>query len=148
MADKPNHDEPAAKILDGLADYIENAPGEALLEDARDAGRDPEQMAAQVKNVLMRAVKNHQQRELLRARQAYEREVAAMRTRRIELPAKPETRRNWLAAVLAQRPQMQLAVTMQNRNFSELTNEDVEAHLRKLEMLGILKDVELPEDNG
>lgn len=143
MANKPR-DERAEKILDGLAEYIENAPAEALLEDAREAGRDPEQIAAQAKSVLLQAVKSHQQRELLKAREAYQQEVASIRNRRIELPSKPETRRNWLQAVFAQQPAL---LTMQNRDFSELTDEDVEANLRKLEILGILKDIKLPVEN-
>lgn len=50
------------RILDGLAEYIENAPAEALLEDARQEGHDPEQIAAHVRDVLKVAVKTHQQR--------------------------------------------------------------------------------------
>ena len=149
MADKPRTDaKRLARILDGLAEYIQNSPAEALLEDARQEGHDPEQIAAHVRDVLKVAVKTHQQRELNRAREAYAQEVESIRTRPIQLPAKPETRRSWLQAVFAQQPRLQAAFTMQNREFSTLTDEDVEAHLRKLEMLGILKDIKLPEDNG
>ena len=149
MADKPRTDpNRLARILDGLAEHIENSPAEALLEDARQEGQDPEQIAAHVRGVLKVAVKAHQQRELNRAREAYAQEVESIRTCSIQLPEKPETRRSWLHAVFAQQPRLQAALTMQNREFSELTDEDVEAHLRKLEMLGILKDIKLPEDNG
>lgn len=149
MADKPRTDATRlAQILDGLAEYIENSSDEGLLEDARQQGADPEQIAVHVRGVLKSAVKNHQQRELNRAREAYAQQVEAIRTRTVELPAKPETRRSWLQAVFAQQPQLQAAFTMQNRNFSELTDEDVEANLRKLQILGILKDIKLPEDNG
>lgn len=43
----------------GLAEYIENAPAEALLEDARQEGHDPEQIAAHVRGVLGNAARAH-----------------------------------------------------------------------------------------
>ena len=149
MADKPGSQaERADRILDALADYIESATGDELLEDARHEGRDPTQIAAHVRNVLQQAVKTQQQGELKKAREGYDSEVASMRSRRIHLPAKAEVRRSWLAAVFVQQPQLRAAFTMQNRDFSDLTDEEIEAHLRKLEILGVLKDVKLPDDNG
>jgi hypothetical protein len=148
MADKPRREaDELDAILDGLAEYVENAPADALLEDARQDGRDTKKIAAHVKGILQMAVKNYEQRELTKAKEAYAQEVASMATRRIELPTKPKTRRSWLAAVFQQQPQLQAALTMQNREFAELTDHDVEAHLRKLELLGVLKDVKLPEDD-
>jgi predicted phosphoribosyltransferase len=149
MADKPRTDATRlAQILDGLADYIENSSDEALLEDTRQQGADPEQIAVHVRGVLKSAVKKHQQRELNRAREEYAQQAEAIRTRTVELPANPKTRRSWLQAVFAQQPRLQLAFTIQNRDFAELTDDDVEANLRKLEILGILKNIKLPEDNG
>jgi len=130
-------------MLDGLAEHIESAPGEELVEDARCEGRDPDEIAARVKGVLLQAVSDHKQRELKKAREGYEQEVLVMKARHIELPERPEDRRGWLAAVFNQQPQLRAAFTMQNRDFSELTDVDVENHLRKLEMLGVLKDVKL-----
>ena len=103
MADKPGSQaERADRILDALADYIESATGDELLEDARHEGRDPTQIAAHVRNVLQQAVKTQQQGELKKAREGYDSEVASMRSRRIHLPAKAEVRRSWLAAVFVQ----------------------------------------------
>ena len=62
MEDNPHtKTDRSEKILDALADYIESAPGEELLEDARREGRDPEQIASHVKGVIVKAVKDHQQ---------------------------------------------------------------------------------------
>src|SRR4051812_25301605 len=61
MEDNPkSNTDRSERILDSLADYIESAPGEELLEDARKEGRDPEQIATHVKGVIVRAVKDHQ----------------------------------------------------------------------------------------
>jgi hypothetical protein len=97
--------------------------------------------------VLKNAVKNYQQRELMKAKAAYEQEIAVMSERRVHLPKRPETRRRWLDAVFQRQLQLQAAFTLQNRDFSELTDEDIEARLRKLEVVGVLKDVKLPEDD-
>lgn len=149
MADKvPSQTERLRRILDGVAEHIGSAPGEELIEDARTQGENPEATAAHLKSVLLAAVTNYRQRDLKTARESYEREVAAMRTQHVELPNRPESRRRWLTAVFNQQPQLQAAFTMQNRDFSELTDEDVEAHLRKLDALGVLKHVKLPDDNG
>jgi ATP-dependent helicase HepA len=61
MEDNPHtKTDRSEKILDALADYIESAPGEELLEDARREGRDPEQIASHVKGVIVKAVQDHQ----------------------------------------------------------------------------------------
>jgi ATP-dependent helicase HepA len=67
MGDKLSSSETqrSEKLLDALAEYIENAPGEELLEDARLEGRDPEQIAAHVKGVVENALKNHSQANAL-----------------------------------------------------------------------------------
>src|SRR5260370_29554740 len=57
----PTKTDRSEKILDALAEYIEGAPGEELLEDARREGRDPEQIAAHAKGVIVKAVNDHQQ---------------------------------------------------------------------------------------
>lgn len=92
-------------------------------------------------------MKAFQQRELHTARQAYEREAALAKSRLIQLPKKPAQRRKWLEAVFAQQPQLQPAFTWQNREFKDLTDEDIERHLRKMAELGVLKDVKLPDDD-
>jgi hypothetical protein len=149
MADKaPSQTERIRRILDGVAEHIQSAPGEELVEDARTQGENPEAVAAHVKSVLLTAITSYRQRELKAARESYEQAVVSMKARRVELPKRPDSRRRWLAAVFNQQPQLQAAFTMQNRDFSDLTDEDVEAHLRKLDALGVLKDVSLPDDNG
>ena len=142
MARKP-HNQRWQRILDGVAEYIESAPADEVLEDARLEDRDPGQIAAHVRGVLKEAVRAYQQQELTRAREGYEREVATLNQQEIELPDDPATRRLWLAAICQQQP----TLTLQNRDFNELTDEDVETHLRKVVMLGFLKDVKLPNDN-
>jgi len=95
MSDKAKSGaERLGRILDGLGEYIRNAPGDELLEDARSEGRDPAQTAARVKGLLRQAVKGHQQKQLQKAEEEYESEVNALKSRNIILPKSPERRRN------------------------------------------------------
>ena len=142
MPRKP-HNQRWQRILDGLAEYIESAEAEEILEEGRLENRDPGQIAEHVRGVLKGAVRAHQQQERARAREGYEHEVVALNQQKIELPEDPATRRHWLAAVFQQQP----TLTLQNRDFNELTDEDVEIHLRNAVMLGCLKDVKLPNDD-
>jgi len=148
MNDKKNSGaERLGRILDRVAEYVQNAPGEELLEDARNEGRDPAQTTIRVKGLLRQAVRDYQQKQLKRADEDYEREVAAIKSRQIRLPKTAEQRRGLLAAIFAQQPQLKLAFTFQNRGFSELTDEDVSNHLRKLGLLGVLDEMHLREDD-
>ncbi len=148
MGDKANSgSERLGRILDRLAEYVQNAPGDELLEDGRREGRDPAKTTMRVKGLLREAVKNHKQKQLKRAEEEYERELAAMKSRHIKLPQTPERRRSLLSAIFSQQPQLKAAFTFQNRGFSELTDQDIENHLRKLALLGVLDDMQLPEDD-
>jgi hypothetical protein len=135
------------RILDELAEYVQNAPGEELLEDARREGRDPAQTTLKLKGLFRHALKAFQEKQLEKAQEEYEREVTAMKSRRVMLPKAPELRRSLLSAIFQQKPQLQAAFTFQNRGFSELTDQDVENHLRKLALLGLLEDMK-PEGDG
>jgi hypothetical protein len=135
------------RILDRLAEYVQNAPGAELLEDARREGRDPAQTTARVKGLLRQALKNHQNKQLENAQVEYERTVTAMKSRTISLPKTATKRRDLLAAVFAKQPELRAAFTFQNRGFSELTDEDVENHLRTLGLLGVFDDMEPPEEH-
>lgn len=135
------------RILDGLAEYIQTASGDELLEDARTEGRDPAQTAARVKAFLRQAVKSHQQKHLKKAEEDYEREVVAIKSCEIRLPQSAERRRSLLAAIFVRQPQLKFAFTFQNRGFSELTDDDISNHLRTLALLGVLDEMQLTEDD-
>lgn len=148
MVNRPHSEsERLGRILDRLAEYIENTPGEQLLEDARLEGRDPAQTAKSVKALLREAVKRHHVGWLRNAQVGYDEAVAAMKSRFVKLPETPGRRRSLLEAILSQQPALRPAFTFQNRDFTELTDEDVEKHLRKLALLGVLDDTRLPEED-
>lgn len=141
----PSQTQRAHRMLNGLAEHIENATGEQLMEDARREEENPDKIAIYVKSVLLQAVRDYQRRELKETEEGYEHKGSGTKARHIEMPRRTEDRRAWLAAAFNQQPQLQVAATMGDRDLSELTDEDLEALLRKLGMLGILRDLKLPE---
>ena len=136
-----SHTERLARILDNFGDHIRNAPGDELLETAREEGRDPAETNARIKSVLLRVFKSHQQKALVEAKQGHQRELAHISEGHFNLPKTAEGRRSLFLAALAKAPQLQPAFTLQNRELTDLSDEDIECHLRKMAQLGVLKDI-------
>jgi hypothetical protein len=141
-----NQAERFARILDSLCEDIRTAPAEELLQSAHEAGRDPVMTNTRVKSLLRSTFKAYQQKVLREARQEYERELANISEGNFDLPKTAQGRRNWFVAALAQAPQLLPAFTLQNRELTDLSDEDIECHLRKLAKLGVLKAIRLPEE--
>lgn len=135
-----------ARILDNLGERIRTVPGEELLEAAREDGRDPAEVTARIKGLLQSTFKTYQQKALVEAKEGYQREITSMSERRFGLPKTAKGRKNWFLAVLAQAPQLQPAFTLQNRELSDISDEDIESHLKKLALLGVLDAISLPEE--
>jgi len=147
MGSKSRSDtERLARILDNLAEYTQTAPGDELLEAARDEDRDPAEVSARIKGLLKSSFKAHQQKALVKAHEGYQREIASMSERRFDLPKTAKERKKWFLAAIAQAPQLHPAFTLQNRELSDISDEDIEAHLMKLARLGVLDAINLPED--
>ena len=147
MGDKPlNSAERLRRVIDGLGEYITNAPDQELLEAAREDKRDVVQTSARVKGILKRAVRTQQQVQLIAAREGFRREAAAMAEKSFELPKTKEARRGLFMAAIAQLPQLQPAFTLQNRDFKDFSDEDIEVQLRKMALLDVLSNVRFSEE--
>ena len=133
------------KILDFLGDHIRSAPEEELIEAARDAGRDPGEENTRLKGLLLSVFKSHQQKKLAEAREGYKRELASISEGEFNLPGTPEERRTLFMATLAQASQLQSAFTLQHRELSEFSDEDIVANLKKFAQLGLLPHARRPE---
>jgi hypothetical protein len=147
MGDKPlNEAERLGKVIDGLGEYITNAPDQELLEAAREDKRDVTQTSARVKGILKYAARTQQQVQLIAAREGFRRETAAMAQKSFELPKTKEARRGLFMAAIAQLPQLQPAFTLQNRDFKDFSDEDIEVQLRKMALLDVLSNVQFSEE--
>lgn len=146
MADKsPKEAERLDRMIDGLEEYITTAPDTEILDSAREDGRDIAGTSSRVKGMLRRAVRSHQQLQLIAAREGYKRDSAAMAATEFEIPKTLEARRELFMAAMTQLPQLQPAFTFQNREFKDFSDNDIEIQLRKMALLDLLSKVKLPE---
>lgn len=131
-------------LYEALADHIESLSDEQLLADVRESGRTSEQVASEARNLIQAAVKRFKQRPLLEAQREREHALKRMTEAKYRLPAEPKTRREWLAAMLAQ-PQVQGMLTLHGREFVDMSDEDVEESILELIHLGVVPPDEKPE---
>lgn len=123
-----------------MADSVEAASDEELLADARSAGVDSNQTKSHVQQLLQGVVKASKQRRLESAQVEYRASVAAFRSATKKVPALPNEQRALLMHVFQAHPHIR-SVTLQHREFSELTDSDVQSLLAQLEQLGMLDEI-------
>jgi hypothetical protein len=125
-----SHTERLEKILDFLGDHIRSAPGDELMQAARDEGRDPGEENTRLKGLLLEKLKAHQQKKLKEARAGFERELASISEGNFNLPSTPAERKALFIATLARASQLQTPFTMQHRDLSDFSDEDIVANLK------------------
>ena len=139
MADKTrNYDEELAKIMNALAESTLEISEEELEEELREEGDAPERVAEEVRGVLRRAVKAHQQRNLLAAQKKYEDRLLHLEKKKYSLPDSVEEQRNLLMGLLATNSNVRTLLTAQNRDFTDLPDSEVTSYLKQLHELGAL----------
>ena len=127
-------------LLDALGEATLAMTEAELVRECRDADEDPAAVAASTRALLLGAAKDYRQRHLRAAAEEYRRRVAEIGTRWVDLPETPEARRALLASLFARNPTMQSAyLTVQHRDFKELSDADVESALVQLAELGVLE---------
>ena len=128
-----------AAIMDALAETTLAVDDATLFDEARMASEDPLAAAEGVRTLLLQAAKDYRQRHLRMAANEYRQRVRDIEAHWIDLPDQAGERRTLLAAVLARHPAMQSALlTVQHREFKELSDHDVESCLIQLAALGVL----------
>lgn len=128
--------------MDTVSDPVLQMSDKEILAEAILSGEDPEETAAQVKVLLLSAVRDYRQRRLRDAQEQYERESHASRQPKVNLPSSAEERRLLLSLVCRQKPEIGNALlTLHHRDFGELTDADVESSLEELQELGALDDL-------
>lgn len=132
-------------LFEALADDVDALSDEEVLAECLEDGHSPADVATRTRSVLDNAVKAFKQRPLLEARRERERFIEQMKAARHRLPADAQSRRNLLAAMMAQ-PQAQGMLTAHGREFTELTDEDVKEAILELMHLGVVPSIEESED--
>ena len=146
MPDKRReYDKELEAIMKGLADSVIKEPAEELTNDLRAEGIDPEAYAEETRQLMLDAIKAHRQQHLRQARRSYEDSVAALKQKTYHLPVTAAKRRTLFDRALTKDPSLR-QLTLQNRDFTELTDEDVESCLRQLQDLGVIDEQDLKDE--
>jgi hypothetical protein len=132
--------EQAEHVLEELAASIEAAKPAELAEDLSASGHDLNEIASSMKTAALSGIKQFQQRRLHQARQRYQQNSSRIGHRSQGLAASSDGRRTQFFALLKANPSLKSAVTLQHRDLSELTDEDIESALEELDLLGALED--------
>ncbi len=131
-------------ILDSVAESITVASDQDVLEEARLQGLDPSSEAARVRALMLQTVRSHQQRALRSAREGYEAQIRGS-FQTASIPNTPAERRELFSFIVARQPQYAELFTAQHREFTDLTDADIESYLEDLAELGVLKKIK-PEN--
>jgi hypothetical protein len=135
------------ELVGNLAEAVEQASPEDLLAEAKAAGQNTEQIAADVKNTLLDAVLSCEQRKLHAARSAYRIRSTARRTRRFVMPATPAERLRMLTDAAA-RDQRVAKITAKFRDLTKISDDAVRSALEDLMELGAFGDIAEQDNDG
>jgi hypothetical protein len=139
MPKRNKYEEQLARIMGALANSVQRATDDELIDEARCEHQDQLKSAEQVRAVLQRALRDVSQSKLRAAREQYTAISKRLHENDYELPSTASERRRLLLSVLHQRRDIgAVVITAQYRDFSELSDEDVEGFLRQLKELGLL----------
>ena len=130
MADKiRDYEQELTRFMNGMAEAVAEMSDEELTQELAEDPVDSEQ----VRKLLRDAIKEGQQRPLVEAQKRYEEHVAAFESDEFEIPSGLNEQREMITSILASNPQLGAGLlTAQNRDFTELADEDVESYLRQL----------------
>ena len=130
----------------GLSESVLSTPDEQLLEEVKEEGLDPKVVADETRALLMNTVKSFKQRALVAAKEEHRQKAAQIASRRFRLPESAIGKRQLLDAVIAQHHQAGRMLTAQHRDFTEMTDDDVESWLQQFGALGLLGKETEPEE--
>ena len=139
-------DELLARIAEEVADDILALDDVALAALLRDASVDDKVLLAEGQESIAAAVEQADAVIRARARKDFENAAAAALQRSYRLPLDPATRRAMLNDAVRRNPMLGAGVTLQHRDLSELSDDDVTKQLTKLAELGVIDGV--IEDEG
>ena len=124
-------------LFEALADSVDALSDEEVVAECLEEGHSPADVSTRTRAVLQNAVKAFKQRPLLEARRERNRSIERMKAAKHQLPTDPVLRRDLLVAMMAQ-PQAQGMLTAHGREFTELTDEDVQEAILELMHLGVV----------
>lgn len=123
-----------------MGESILQADDAELEEEYAHGGASIDGDAVRMQQLLAKTFKSFQQRALVAAKQKHQERTARISAQQFRLPANPQERRALLDAVIAQHQQAGKMLIAQHREFTELTDDDVESWLQQFGVLGLLDE--------
>lgn len=126
-----------------MAEIDASLSDDEVLAEVRADGDDPDQIAMQVDEALMRGFHEAQRKKLQVAVQEHAQRVTELAKKTPTLPATAEARRTLLGSVFAQQPAIRTAIlTVHHRDLTGLTDNDVQGYLEDFMALGVLDQLD------
>jgi len=136
-----NYERELKSIMDFLAESVLDADDEMIAEEIRANGLDPEETAEDTRQVLQTAVANYQKGKLDEARKVYDQKIKKIEGSHYSLPSTPEERSDLLNDIFHLNPSIQSLLTAHYRDFSKLSDNDIQSLLIHLKELGVLNKI-------
>lgn len=134
--------EESARVLNELAATIEAAEPAELATALQEGGHDLGEIESRMKTAALAGIKQFKQQGLHRARERYRESSARIERQSRGLKGSSADRRRRLFNALEANPDLRSSLTVQHRNFNEMTEEDIDSALEEMEILGVLGDVD------
>jgi hypothetical protein len=125
-------------VVQSVVEDLDRLSDDEMLSELLEAGLDPTEVAARTRSVLLEAERAFRRSRLAKVRESLAAAGEKLATAgRAWMPSSPGARRELLDAILGRHPGLQPALTVQFRDFRELTDEDVESILLQIHELGV-----------
>lgn len=148
MSAKRDPDELLEALYDELIEGVLSADEATLDAMLRAEGRDPAAVVAGVRAAFETTSKDVRASRMRDAKARHGRSVSRLREHQRGLPATPEARRALLGQTLRRSAEAREALTLQHRDFRQMTDEDVASLLVQFAALGALPPEEDPGEGG
>lgn len=148
MSRKRSPKEQVEALQHEVVEGVLAADASTLESMVREEGRDPHAVAEEVRQRLEVTVREFHARRRNALKTQHAQSVARLGERRRALPATPTERRALLGRAMGRSRVASEAVTIQHREFKELTDEDVVSLLGRLADLGALPPEDDPDDGS
>ena len=132
-------------VLEELAASIETSEPAELAADFRDSGDDLSVIENRMKTAAIKGIKAFKQQGLHHARERYQQSSLRIGRQLRSLSGSSDDRRRRLFSALQAHPGIEASLTIQHRDFGEMTEDDINSALEEMEILGVLGE---PDDDA
>lgn len=148
MSRKRSAEEQLEVLQQELIEDVLAADAATLDEMVREGGQEPAAVDDEVRQLLDASTRKFHARRREALKKNHARDAARLAERRRSLPSTTSERRALLERAIRLSPTAAAALTLQFRDFRELTDEDVSSQLSQLAELGALPPDDDPDAGG